>query len=202
MIKTKPISRYCINIHIEADLREQFEKEYQPALEHTGIHEQEYPSDFIYNMDKKGYRIACPGGQDIVVPVGINEMYIGISKNCLSLMVIKSICANRTAISLVTIVLEGSIMEHQFHQNMTSHELIIVSPPGYTNSEINLYQLDHFIKYNYCSPDQPQRILLLDRASSYTKDEFAIKYKANKIQLVMFLSYQTYLIQLANMSYL
>ena len=106
-------------------------------------------------MDEKRYRIACPGGQDIVVPVGINEMYIRIPENCLSLIVIKSICANGTAIPLVAIVPGGSIIEHWFHQNMTSYELIIVSLTGYTNSEINLHWLDYFIKYNYCGPDQP-----------------------------------------------
>ena len=198
IIKTKLISRHHVDIHTEKDLREWFEKEYWPALEYTSICDQEYPNRFIYNIDEKGYRIACPRDQDVVVPLVINEMYVGIPKNQLSLTVIKSICVDRTAISLVVIVLGGSIIEHQFHQNMTGYELITILLTGYTNSDINLQQLDHFIKYNNCGPDKLQRILLLDRASSYTDNIFAIKYKANKIWPVIFLSHQMHLIQPAD----
>ena len=119
-------------------MREWFEKEYWLALEYTGLYEQEYPTDFIYDMDEKGYRITCPSGQDIVVSISINDIYIGIPENRLSLTVIESICANGTAISLVVIILGGLIMESWFHKNMTGHELIIVLLSSYTNSEINL----------------------------------------------------------------
>jgi len=91
----------------------------------------------------------------VVVPLAINEIYVGIPENCLSLTVIESICADRTTIPLVVIVPGGSIMESWFHQNMTGHELITVSPTDYTNSEINLRWLDYFIKYNYCGPNEP-----------------------------------------------
>ena len=99
-------------MHTKKDLREWFEQEYRPALEYTGICDQEYPNQFIHNMDKKGYRIACPGDQDVVVSRAINEMYVGVPENRLSLIVIESICADGTTIPLVVIVLGGSIMEH------------------------------------------------------------------------------------------
>jgi hypothetical protein len=130
-----------------------------------------------------------PGGQEVVVPRDINEMYVSIPENRLSLTVIESICANGTVIPPLVIVPGGSIIEHWFHTNMTGHELVTVSPTGYTNSEINLAWLDHFIKYNHCNSNALWRILLLDGASSHTDHDFAIRCKANKIWPVMFPSH-------------
>ncbi len=197
-IKTKPISRHRVDMHTERDLKEWFEQQYRPALEHTGILDQERPQDYIHNIDEKGCRIAMPGGQEVVVPIDINDMYVGIPENRLSLTIIESICANGTADPPVVIVPGKSIMEHWFHQNMTGHELITTSPTGYTNTEINLAWLNHFIKYHHCGPTSQWRILLLDGASSHTDDDFAIKCKANKIWPVIFPSHQTHLIQPAD----
>jgi hypothetical protein len=41
-----------------------------------------------------------------------------------------------------------------FHENMTSHEVIIVSPTRYINEGIYIVWLDHFIKYNNYGPNQ------------------------------------------------
>ena len=77
MIKTKPIASYCVDIHTEKNLRDQFEKKYWPALEHTGIR----PEKYIYNIDKKEYQITCSIGEEIVVSIGIKEIYIRVPKN-------------------------------------------------------------------------------------------------------------------------
>ena len=108
-------------------------------------------------------------------------MYIRIPKNSISLTIIKSICTNSIAISLVVIVPSRTIMKLQFHENITSYELITISLTSYTNSEINLAWLDYFIKYNDYSPNKLQRILLFDGALSYIDNDFAIRYKVNKI---------------------
>jgi hypothetical protein len=49
----------------EKNLCEWFKKEYKPALQYTQIRSGKY----IYNMDEKGARLACPTGEDIVVPI-------------------------------------------------------------------------------------------------------------------------------------
>ena len=55
-------------------------------------------------MDEKGACVCMLVGEEVVVPIGIKEMYIGIPKNRLSVIVIKCISANRRAIPLVIIV--------------------------------------------------------------------------------------------------
>jgi DDE superfamily endonuclease len=190
-IKTKPIARHRVDMHTEADLREWFENEYRPALEYTGVKSGKY----IHNMDEKGCRIACPAGEEVVVPIGIKEMYVGVPENRLSLTVIESISADGKAIPPVVIVPGGTIMESWFHENMTGHEVVAVSPSGYTNEEICVRWLDHFIKHNDCGPDQPWRILLIDGATCHEAPEFILRAKMNRIWIVKFPSHQTHLIQ-------
>jgi hypothetical protein len=54
----------------------------------------------------------------------------------MSLTVIKSISADRKAISLVVIVLKKNIIVNWFTENITGYEQITVSDSGYTNKEI------------------------------------------------------------------
>jgi len=132
-------------------LQEWFEKEYRPALEFTGITKAKY----IHNIDEKGARIACPSRKEVVVPIGIKEMYVGIPENRISLIVIESICANGKAIPPVIIILGVMIIGSWFYEKMTGHEVITVSATGYTNEGICIAWLDHFIKHNNCGLDQP-----------------------------------------------
>jgi hypothetical protein len=190
-IKTKPIASHRVDMHTKDNLREWFEKEYRPALEFTGIRSGKY----IHNMDEKGARIACPAGEEVVVPVGIKEMYVGIPENRMSLTVIESISADGKAIPPVVIVPGTMIMVSWFHENMTGHEVVTVSPTGYTNVGICIAWLDHFIKHNNCGPDEPWHILLIDGATCHEAPEFILKAKMNRIWIVKFPSHQTHLIQ-------
>jgi hypothetical protein len=77
-----------------------FETEYRPTLLAISIKHRKN----VHNMDEKGACVCMPVGEEVVVPIGIKEMYIGIPKNRLSVIVIKCISANRRAIPLVIIV--------------------------------------------------------------------------------------------------
>jgi hypothetical protein len=99
-------------------------------------------------MDEKGARFSVPAGEEIVEPIGITEMYIGVPENRLSLTVIESISARGKAIPRVVILPRDSIMVAWFHANKTGHEVIRASPTGYTNGGICIVWLDHFIKHN------------------------------------------------------
>jgi hypothetical protein len=122
-------------------LCEWFEIEYRPALLAIGIKHRKN----IYNMDEKGACVCMPIGEEVVVPIGIKEMYIGIPENHLSITIIECILANGRAIPLVIIVPSVMIIASWFHENMTSYELIIVSKLGYINEGIYIAWLDYFI---------------------------------------------------------
>src|SRR5271163_2108139 len=190
-IKTKPIASHRVDMHTEQTLREWFETEYRPALEATGIRHGER----IHNMDEKGARICVPAGEEVVVPIGIKEMYTGIPENRMSLTIIECISADGKAIPPVVIVPGVMIMVSWFHENMTGHEVIAVSPSGYTNKGICMVWLDHFIKHNDCGPNKPWHILLIDGATCHEADDFILKAKMNKIWVIKFPSHQTHLLQ-------
>jgi hypothetical protein len=131
-IKTKPIASHRVDIHTKKTLRDWFEKEYRPALEFTGVKHRKY----IHNINKKGCRITCLAGEEVIVLVEIKEMYIGIPENRMFLTVIESIFVDRKAIPPVVIVPGKNIMVNWFAENMTGHERITVSDSGYTNKGI------------------------------------------------------------------
>ena len=150
-IRTKAIASHRVDIYTEDELKEWFEKEYRPALEFTGIRQGRY----IHNIDEKGARLACPSGQEVVVPIGVKEMYVGIPENRISLTIIESISANGKAIPPVIIVPGTMIIGSWFHEKMTGHEVVTVSPTGYTNEGICMAWIEHFIKHNNCGLDKP-----------------------------------------------
>ena len=88
--------------------------------------------------------------------------------------IIESVSADGKAIPPIGIVPGETIMEFWFHENMTSHEVVTVSPSGYINEEICIRWLDHFIKHNNCGPDKPWRILLMDGATCHDAPEFIL----------------------------
>jgi len=87
-------------------------------------------------MDEKGARVCIPAREEVVVPIGIREMYTRIPENRISLTIIESISADGKAIPPVVIIPGVMIIVSWFHENMTGHEVIIVSPTGYTNEGI------------------------------------------------------------------
>jgi hypothetical protein len=121
-----------------------------------------------------------------VVLVGIKEIYIGIPKNYISLIVIEYIYINRTAIPPVIIIPGIMIIGSWFHEKMTGHEVITISLTSYTNEGIYMAWLDHFIKYYNCGPDSHWRILLIDGATCYDAGDFIIKAKINKIWVIKY----------------
>jgi hypothetical protein len=189
-IKTKPIASHRVNIHTESELRRWFEKEYKPALKVTRITKARY----IHNIDEKGARIACPSSQDIIVLIGVKEMYVGIPKNRISLTIIECISANGKAIPPVIIVPGVMIIGSWFHKSMVGHEVITISPTGYTNEGIYMVWLDHFIKHHNCGPNNYWRILLIDGATCHNARDFIIKAKIYKIWIVKYPSHQTHLL--------
>jgi hypothetical protein len=61
-------------------------------------------------MDEKGAWIACPIGEEVVVLIGIKEMYVRVPKNRLSITIVKSISTDGKAIPPLVIIPSATIM--------------------------------------------------------------------------------------------
>ena len=110
IIKTKPIASYRVDIHTEQSLCDWFKNKYRPALEFTSV----YHGNRIYNIDKKRARIACLTREEVVVPIGIKEIYVKILKNCLFVIIVKCISIDGKSILLLVIILSVIIIEKWF----------------------------------------------------------------------------------------
>jgi hypothetical protein len=69
------------------------------------------------------------------------------------LTIIKSISADKKAISPVVIVPRKNIIVNWFAKNITGHKRITVFNSSYINKGICMIWLDYFIKHNNCELD-------------------------------------------------
>ena len=67
-IKTKPIARVRITAQDEKEVEEWFE-EYKEVLEKYRIKRKD-----IHNFDESGFRVGCPRGIEVLVPIDIKEV--------------------------------------------------------------------------------------------------------------------------------
>jgi hypothetical protein len=87
-------------------------------------------------MNKKGCCLVCSIRKDVIVPVRIKEIYVGVPENRLFVTVIKSISADGKAILLLVIVPGRNIIMSWFSEQITEAEVVLVSLFGYTNKGI------------------------------------------------------------------
>ena len=133
-IKTKLIASYYVDIYTKKSLRNWFKNKYRLALEFISV----CYRNRIHNIDKKGARITCFAREKVVVLIGIKEIYIRVSQNCLFVIVVDCIFADKKAILLLIIILSIYIIEKWFYKKMTRYKLVIVFESGYTNKGICL----------------------------------------------------------------
>jgi hypothetical protein len=63
-------------------------------------------------------------------------MYVGVPESHLSLTIVESISADSKAIPPLVIVPSVTIIVSWFHENITGHKIVTVSPTRYTNEGI------------------------------------------------------------------
>jgi hypothetical protein len=79
---------------------------------------------------------------------------------------------------------------------MTGGELVLLSTTGFTNDQLAIQYLEHFIKHVGASPDASDWILLLfDNHGSYKTPQFILLAYRNKVIIVTFLAHLTHSMQ-------
>jgi len=193
-IKTKPIAQVRVRTHSEEDLKNFF-LDYQNTLVKYGIQQAKY----VFNMDESLVRIGYPTREIVVVPTEVKELYTASPENRKSLTIIETIRADGSTSPPPVVICPGEkIMENWIQDSLSGAEVIAVSPTGYTNEDIALAWLNHFIKYAGAGPAELWRILLLDGHLTHCKDEFVIKCHQNNIVPFQFPSHLTHVLQPLN----
>jgi hypothetical protein len=150
----------------------------------------------VLNMDESGARVGCPGGEHVIVPTEVKELYTASPENRKSVTIIKTILADRREPLPLFVIAPGKkIMDNWINKKLIGTERIAATPTGYTNNEIALQYMDHLIKHSRAGPDKPWKILLLDGHESHRTDLFQLKAAENHIKLFYFPSNLTHVLQ-------
>jgi hypothetical protein len=124
-------------------------------------------------MDKLGARVGCPGGENIIVPIKVKELYIASPENRKSVTMVETIHADgRDPLPPFIIALGQKIMDSWVSEELVSSKHITCTLIGYTNNEVIMQYLDHLIKYSKARLEKPWKILLLDGHESHRYKPF------------------------------
>jgi DDE superfamily endonuclease len=82
-----------------------------------------------------------------------------------------------------------------FSEEMDPESMVATSETGYTNDEIRLSYIEHFIRATESSPSSIKKLLLFDGHRSYCTEEFQKLASENNIILYPFPSHLTHILQ-------
>jgi hypothetical protein len=146
-------------------------------------------------MDETGFRIGIPGGERVIVPRVVKQLYTLSPENRVSITIIEAVSAARQNIPLVLVVPGKIHIEAWYPENLSGNELILLLETGYSNSQLALRWLQHFIEHT--APHSPEnlKLLLLDSHKSHRSDEFLTLAAESYIILLAFPSHLTHVLQ-------
>ena len=162
----------------------------------------------VWNFDETGFRVGCPKGEVIYVPLDvkevglfiilrallINKFYLVSPENRRSLTAIEAVSASGRTIPPVIIIQGKHHMDSWYRERLGQKEVILLSDSGFTNDQLTFRFLQHFIEYTKASPSKLLKLLLIDNYSSYYTLEFIILATSCNFVLFPFLLYLTYYI--------
>ena len=136
-------------------------------------------------------------GGHLYVPAGWKEFYEYSPEDRRSVTVIEGICADGRVIPGMTIISGSVYMDDWFNSQQSGEEIIALSDSGYTNTELGLYWLAHFIKHAGLQKngETPSIVLFMDSHSSHLSNAFEMMAEEYGIILRKFIRHSTHLLQ-------
>jgi len=118
-----------------------------------------------------------------------------MAENRKSLTLVETICADGTALPPVIIVQGRQHMAAWYNEKLTGKERVMLSDSGYTNNELGLHYLEHFIEHTNATINGPKRVLLMDGHNSHITPEFTLRASKANIHPYQFPSHLTHVMQ-------
>ncbi|KFZ23545.1 hypothetical protein V502_01970 [Pseudogymnoascus sp. VKM F-4520 (FW-2644)] len=145
-------------------------------------------------MDETSFRIGIPGGERVIVPRTAKELYTPSPENRLSITILETVSANGGTIPPVLVVPGKIHMDSWNHENLLGTELFLLSETGFSNTQLALQWLQHFIKHT--APHEDLKLLILNSHISHTSYDFVIATAKSNILIYTFPSHLTHILQL------
>lgn len=129
----------------------------------------------------------------------MKEKYTPSPKNRTLLSVINDIYTDGSKPPLPAIIcLEKRHMENWFHESMKGGERIMLSTLGYTNEQLAIQWLEHFIKHTGVGLTKKWKLLLMDWHKSHRTPKFTLLALQNHIEPFALPSHLTHILQPLN----
>jgi hypothetical protein len=153
----------------------------------------------IINFDEAGFQVGCMKGQWILVPLDVTEFYALSPENRQSLTIFEVIDATGRPPPPLMIVVQGKkVMGSWFPPEFVEQNpdaFIIASEKGFTNNEIAVEFLRHFIRNSNARPHSDWKLLLMDNHGSHETPEFIKLANENHILPYPLLAHMTHCMQ-------
>ena len=186
-ITTKPIAQQCARAQDETTIQDWFKRYHEFVLQHH------INPESIWNMDETGFRIGIPGGERVIIPREAKELYTPSPENRMSITILETVSAVGKVIPPVLVVPAKIHMDSWYHNNLQGIELILLSDSRFSNSQLALRWLEHFVEHT--APYENMKVLLLDSHVSHTSYDFIIAAQKYNIIIYVFPSHLTHVLQ-------
>jgi len=146
-------------------------------------------------MDETGFRIGIPGGEEVIVPNGVTELYTASPENRTSITIIEAVSAVGKVTPPVLIIPGKVHMESWYHESLQGTELILLSESGFSNDQLAMKWLEHFITHTESTSYSENKLLLVDSHPSHLTPAFTIRANECNILIYAFPSHLTHILQ-------
>jgi hypothetical protein len=96
-------------------------------------------------MDETGFQIRIPGGEKVIVLGTAKTLYTPSPENRTSITIIEAVFAIGKATPRVLIIPAKVHIEAWYNKSLEGTKLILLSESGYTNDQLAIKRLRHFI---------------------------------------------------------
>lgn len=128
----------------------------------------------IWNMDETGFRVGIPGVERVIVPRAVKQLYTPSPENRISITIIEAVSAAGQTIAPVLVVPGKIHMESWYPETLVGNELILLSQTGYSNNQLALRWLQHFVEHTAPHDQGNLTVLLLDSHISHKSHDFVV----------------------------
>ena len=146
-------------------------------------------------MDETGFWIGILGGEEVIVPSGVTELYTASPENQTTITIIKAVSAVGKSTPPVLIIPRKVHMNSWYHESLHGTELILLSESGYLNDQLAMKWLKHFITHTKSTSESEYKLLLLNSHLSHLSLAFTIRADECNILTYAFPSHLTHILQ-------
>ena len=188
--KQKPLATDRKNSHSLTDMRDYFHK-LKAAIENKGITDVD-----VWNVDETGFRIGCGRAQMVITMDPKKPLRMTDPDNRDYITTVECISSGGEVIPPL-IIISGVQILHKWCQENDLHDDILIgtSDSGYSNDDLAMDWLNHFIEHTSSKRQGAWLLLIIDGFGSHMTIPFFELATANNIVLFRLPAHSTHLTQ-------